>query len=61
MFGCAGSLLLPGLFTSCGEWGLLSRCGAWVSRCGGFSCLELGLQGTRAQQLWLLGFRAQAQ
>ena len=22
IFGCAGSSLLPGLFSSCGEWGL---------------------------------------
>ena len=28
MFGCAGSLLLCGLFSSCREWGLLSGCGA---------------------------------
>ena len=38
IFGCAGSLLLCGLFSSCGEWGLLSGCGAWASHCGGFSC-----------------------
>ena len=25
-------------FSSCGEWGLLSGCGAWVSHCRGFSC-----------------------
>ena len=24
IFGCAGSSLLSGLFSSCGEWGLLS-------------------------------------
>ena len=30
-FGCSGSLLLHGLFSSWGEWELLSRCGAWAS------------------------------
>ena len=25
-------------FSSCGEWGLLSSCGARTSHCGGFSC-----------------------
>ena len=28
IFGCIGSLLLGGLFTSCGEQGLLYSCGA---------------------------------
>ena len=32
------SLLLHGLFSSCGEQGLLSRCGAQSSYGGGFSC-----------------------
>ena len=27
-FGCSGSLLLHGLFSSCGQWGLLSSCRA---------------------------------
>ena len=35
--GCAGSLLLCRLFSSCGK-GLLSSCGAWASHCSGFSC-----------------------
>ena len=26
-----------GLFSSCGEWRLLSACGVWASHCGGFS------------------------
>ena len=30
--------MLHGLFCSCGEWGLLSNCGAGASHCGGFSC-----------------------
>ena len=37
IFGCAGSLLLRGLFSPCDEQGLLSSLGAWTS-CGGFSC-----------------------
>ena len=47
-FGCPGSSLLPGLFSQCGEWGLLSSCSAWTSRCGGFSCCRawaLGCSG----------------
>ena len=38
LFGCDGSLLLLGIFSSCGKWGLLSSCSAWASHCGGFSC-----------------------
>ena len=61
LFGCAGSLLLHGLFSSCGEWRLLSGCGVWVlishtdswvesSRCRAFSgcrarALERRLKG----------------
>ena len=37
LFGCAGSLLLGGLFFGCGEWGLLSSCSAQASHRGGFS------------------------
>ena len=37
LFGCAGSLLLVGLFSSCGRQGLLSTCSAWASQWGGFS------------------------
>ena len=25
-------------FSTCGEQGLLSSCGAWASQCSGFSC-----------------------
>ena len=32
--------MLCGLFSSCGEWGLLSSCDGWVSCCGGFSCFS---------------------
>ena len=39
-FGCAGSSLLHGLFSSCSEQGLLSGCSVWVSHCGGFSCCK---------------------
>ena len=48
IFGCAGSSLLCGLFSSCSEWGLLSRSCAWASHCGGFSCCgaqALGQEG----------------
>ena len=34
--GCGGSSLLPGLFSSCAEWGLFSSCGVRASRFGGF-------------------------
>ena len=36
IFGCAGSLLLPGIFSSCGEQGLLSCCRAWALGFAGF-------------------------
>ena len=29
--GCTGPSLLCGLFSSCSEWGLFSRCGAQVA------------------------------
>ena len=37
IFGYTWSLLLPGLFSSCGEWGDSSCC-ARASHCDGFSC-----------------------
>ena len=37
-FGSAGSLLLHGLFSSCGEQGLLSSWGAWASHWGDLFC-----------------------
>ena len=49
LFGCAGSSLLPGLFSSRGEWRPLSSCGAQASHHCGFSCC-------RAQTLECLGF-----
>ena len=38
IFGCAGSSLLCGLFSSRGEQGPLSSCRAQAFHCGGFSC-----------------------
>ena len=38
IFGCAGSSLLLGLFSSCREWGLLSSCCVQASHCSGLSC-----------------------
>ena len=38
IFGCAGSSLLGGLFSSCGKQGSLSSCGVWAFHCSGFSC-----------------------
>ena len=48
-FGCAGSLLLHGLFSGFSERGLLSGCGAQASHCDDFSCC-------RAWALGHLGF-----
>ena len=36
-------------FSSCGWWGLVSSCGPWTSRCGGFSCCGTRALGQRAQ------------
>ena len=53
IFGCAGSLLLHGLFSSCGKQGLLSSCDAQVSHCGVSLVTEYRLNrcGARAQLL----------
>ena len=59
IYGRAGSWLLLGLFSSCGEQGLLSSCSAWASHCGGFSCC--GAQAVGYSGTWPLGSRAQAQ
>ena len=53
IFGCHGSSLPHGLFSSCGERGLLMV----VASCA----VEQGLQGTWAWQLWLRDSGAQAQ
>ena len=66
--GCAQSLLLHRLCSGCGERGALSGCGAWPSRCSGFSSYGAwapgppGFSGGRvwAQELWPPGCGAQA-
>ena len=60
IFGCVGSSLLLMGFSSCSEWGLLC-CGAQASHCSGFSCCGARALGMQAQQLWLMGSKAQAQ
>ena len=46
IFGCAGYSLVLGLFSSFGEWELLSRCNeGWASHCG---CFSLQSTGSRA-------------
>ena len=50
IFGCAGCSLLLGLFSSGGKWRLLSRCGAWAFRCGGFSCWGARVHGFQLLQ-----------
>ena len=47
-FGCAGSLLLQGLFSSCGKQGLLPSCSVWASHYSGFSCCRVQSLGQRA-------------
>ena len=42
IFGHVGSLLLHGLFSSCGELVLLSSCGVQASHCSGFSLWSMG-------------------
>ena len=68
IFGWVMSLLLCGLFCSCGVRGLLSSCSAWASRCSGFSCFgarapacrlqQLPDSRAQAQKLWCTGFVA---
>ena len=47
-FGCAGSFLPHGFFSSCRQQGLLSSCSAQASHYWGFSCC-------RAWALWHVG------
>ena len=75
VFGCVGSLLLHVDFIQLRQVGATLRCGARASHCSGFLlqstgsrhtasavvALRLSSCGTRAQQLWLAGSRAQAQ
>ena len=49
IFGCAVSFLLHRLFSSFGEWGLLSIRGAWDSHYSGFSCCGAWAVGVQAQ------------
>ena len=53
-FGCAGSSLLHGLCSSCGEWGLLSSCGSWTPPLWPLFLQSMG-SGAQAQWLWLMG------
>ena len=48
IFGCSGSSLLPGLFSSRSERGPLSSCGVWASDRHGFSCCGAPALGTEA-------------
>ena len=76
IFGCVGSSLLHVGFLQLRRAGATLCCGARASHCSGFSSYRaqaLGARasvvvarglsscGSRAQQLWLAGFRAQAQ
>ena len=66
IFGCARSLLLCGLFSSCSKWGPLfaevpGLLIAGASHCDGFSCCRARLWGARASVVAVPGFRAQAQ
>ena len=62
--GCAGSSLLCRLFSSCGQPGLLSRCGAqvllWLSCCRAQALRHTGSVVT-APALWSTGSVAVAQ
>ena len=48
IFGCAGSLLLLGLFSRYEKRGLLSSCGVRASHCGASLVMENRIQGTLA-------------
>lgn len=59
IYGCVGSLLLCGLFSSYGEGGLLPSCSAWASHCSSFSlCVQVSVpqrhvgSGLRSWALW---------
>ena len=62
VFVCAGSLLLHGLFSSCGERGTgLSLWGFSCYRARALGLLDVSSWSTWAQQALLTGCRAQAQ
>ena len=59
-FSCAESLLLHGLFSSFGEWGLLSSWGVQASHCSDFSCCRAqspGYSGFNSCGSWALEHR----
>ena len=68
IFGCAGSSVLLGLFSSCSKQGLYSSRSAQSSHCSFLSRFRVWTSGhvgfsrccTWAQLLWLLGSRTQA-
>ena len=60
IFGCVGSSLLHTGFLQLRRAGATLHCGGWASHGGGFSCRGAQALGTQAQQLWLVGSRAQA-
>ena len=51
---CAGSSSLPGLYSGCGEPGLLSSCSAQISHCSVFPCgaRALGCVGSSSCGTW---------
>ena len=55
IFGCAGSLLLCRLFSSCGERGLLSSSGRQASHRGGCSCCRARARACGPQELQHMG------
>ena len=60
ILGCAGSLLLRGLFSSGGEWVLCFNCGAQASHRGGFSCCRaqaVGHSDLSSCGMWALELR----
>ena len=55
IFGCAGSSLLLGLFSTCDKQGQLSNCIGWASHCGGFSLWSTDSRVRELQFLCLVG------
>ena len=48
IYGCTGSSLLFRLFSTCGEWALVSSCCVRASDCGGSFVVEHGFEGVWA-------------
>ena len=62
IFGCAGSSLLLGIFSTCDKRELLFSCSVCASHCGSFSCCRVWALGhTGFSRLQFLASRAQAQ